>query len=207
MRLISGEVERRTPRSAKQKRERRQLLWLKGKRIPGGRETLPTSHLSLAFPARPERPPSCPSGQFEHSKRRWETMRRLWCWKDKKLSAVMPLLDNGFHTVTWRNCAASARGRVTGWIPHQMRDDGRGGYEAVPHLPPSCQTSAGTARRSGIQPVTLRNCTACACSTVRGWITGSSPVMTAEGNAKPCHIYLRVCLWHHNGMDPAIQVR
>ena len=31
--------------------------------------------------------------------------------------------------------------------------------------------------------------------------------MTAEGDAKPCHIYLRVCLWHRNGMDAAIQVQ
>ena len=39
---------------------------------------------------------------------------------------------SGIHSVTCRNCTASACGTTTVWIPHQVRDDGGGGYEAVP---------------------------------------------------------------------------
>ncbi len=98
---------------------------------------------------------------------------------------------SGIHSVTCRNCNASACGTATVWIPHQVRDDGRGGYQAAPQPPSSCQTNAGTARRSGIHSVTCRNCTASACGTATVWTRYPSPVMTGEGDARPCHTHRR----------------
>ena len=151
MRLVSGEVERRTPRSAKQKRERRQLLLAIGKRIPGGRETLPLP----TFPSRSRQGRSArhpaPFGQTRMSKRRWETMRRVWCWKGKTLHRHARQAQE-LHAIWYpfRDLPELHRFSVrhhNGMDPlSKSGDDGRGGYQAVPHLPPSCQTSAGTAR-------------------------------------------------------------
>ena len=166
MRLISGEVERRTPRSAKQKRERRQLLWLKGKRIPGGRKILATSHLSFAFPARPERPPSCPSGQFEHSKRRWETMRR-WCWKEKNSPPSSHCLTMGSIPLPRPHLLVAQQRNGPAIKARRCRLKGTQSRAPTTVMPDKCSKAA---RRSGIHPVTHRNCTESACGTAMVWI-------------------------------------
>ena len=114
-----------------------------------------------------------------------------------------PLLDNGIHSVPFSANTGRARGTVRGWMPlSKSGDDGGGGYEAVPPPLPSCQTSAAKLRadlvsipfpRLPLPPQLVapqRDGSRIKCG------------MTAEGDAKPCHIYLRVCLWHRTGWLP-----
>ncbi len=144
---------------------------------------------SFAFPARPERPPSCPVWAEPHCQNADETPCGGFGAGRETLSTVIPLLDDGIHSVSTPPFTC---GTATEWMPlSKCGDDGGRRYEAEPHPPSSCQTSAGTARRSGIHSVTSRNCTASACGTATVWTRDPSPVMTAEGDAKPCHTHRR----------------
>ena len=103
-------------------------------------------------------------------------MRRVWCWKGK-LSTVIPLPDNGIHSVTPAPTTPFCLRHRNG-MDHRIKsgDDGRGGYQS-------------RATTTTVMPDKCRNCAPIwhplrYLSTAPLLLVGTATV-TAEGDAKP----------------------